>query len=276
MTTEKFKYRFTFIKQKMVQIKAPMDLDVVLKNSFSAIKKDMQRISDKINSIKNDFDKLKDVSVTKDKLNSIKMKIGELNDSFRLFWDLKSKVKDIDNNSVKKQEFTKKIDEIVKFIKDIEEDYTSQLQVKRFVDDINKEFNVLRKEVRDEFNRVVNEVEALKTLKEKIAYKEIAKITKGINKRLELFRDEIDRFEKLSKNYIKEKDVKKVINNFNKEINDIKSSINEISREVDIEGNKKRINKIYDKFNNEIKKINDKISNIIRNKTDKNRNSSCE
>lgn len=215
-------------------------LKAILKNSFAAIKRDMDELKEFRNQqlrgsfeLKQDFDKVKEEYVTKDRLNLLKIKIGEINDSLKKLWDIEEEIKQLDNKTVSKslfdqrmQEFSsesdKKLADIKVSIAQLREDakqFVSKKQIKDLITDINDEFNIIHKELAD-----------VKKKRDIATAREVKSRADELNKKIELLAKELVDTNKKVSTMIRKEQVENLVKQIDEELDDIKTDMSEIQK----------------------------------------------
>jgi hypothetical protein len=213
-------------------------LNAILKNSFAAIKLDMDELKDfRAQQLKSSYeqkqemDKVKEDYVAKDRLNLLKIKIGEINDSLKKVWDIEENLKKLDANKVPKSLFDQKVQELnseinkrvteiklsVSQLREDSKQFISKTQVKELIDDINGEFNIVHKEVAE-----------LKSRKEMFSVNEVKRRNEELNKKLDLLAKELVDTNKKLALMIKKDQVEDLVKQINLELDDIKVEMNEV------------------------------------------------
>jgi len=152
-----------------------------LREAFSKVKEEQEKLYKTIDTFKADMDAVKQDYVGKDKLNLLKLKIGEINETLKKIWDLEQDIKSLDEKTVNKTYFNQQLEIINEDMDDLKQglatlnkEYVSEFQVKELVDGINKEFNDIKEKVT-----------AMKSIKDTITSRELRKRTDELHKRMD-------------------------------------------------------------------------------------------
>ncbi len=213
-------------------------LNAILKNSFAAIKMDIDELKEfRTQQLKSSYeqkqemDRVKEDYVAKDRLNLLKIKIGEINDSLKKVWDIEENLKKLDANKVPKSLFDQKVQELnseinkrvteiklsVSQLREDSKQFISKNQIKELIDDVNGEFNIVHKEVAE-----------LKSRKEMFSVNEVKKRNEELNRKLDLLAKEIIDTNKKLALMIKKDQVEDLVKQINLELDDMKVEMNEI------------------------------------------------
>jgi|GEM_PF-6884855 len=237
------------------KVKNFKQLDTALKNSFEALKEDLQGLKDSsqkhiydINMVRREIDIVREDSVTKDKFNILKLKIAEMEDSLKRLKALQTDIKNIDIKSVSKSSFYEHLEELNKRYDSLKDEIVkfkdtcfSKNQAKDFSNDINKEFaNVVR---------MVNE---FKNIKHLITYEEAKKRADEHKRDLDSLRQDFARMKKDSEKFANLSELKNLVSDVNAEFDYVKSKIESAKKE--------NYNEINSKFNN----FSAKIENYVK------------
>ena len=237
------------------KVKNFKQLDSALKNSFEALKEDLQGLKDSsqkhiydINMIRREVDIVREDTVTKDKFNILKLKIAEMEDSLKRLKNFQSDIKNIDMKTVSKSSFYEHLEELNKRYDSLKDEIVkfkdtcfSKNQAKDLSNDINKEFaNVVR---------MVNE---FKNIKHLITYEEAKKRADEHKRDLDSLRQDFARMKKDSEKFANLSELKNLVSDVNAEFDYVKSKIESAKKE--------NYNEINSKFNN----FSAKIENYVK------------
>ena len=211
------------------------ELDDVLRNSFTAIKKDMLQLQEvqhqqllKLNETRQSISGSTADFITVDKFNVIKIKIGELNENMKKLWELDKKLIEVDAKAMPEADFDKQASEwenefekVRQDIKEIRSTSIDEDQLNKLVQDLNEEFDSMKEHL-DELRRI----------KDSITSGELEKRTKSIAHELEDLRREFQRIHKLTQEHVTPKQVESLIGDINQEFDEIKNSFKELESEI--------------------------------------------
>ena len=166
-----------------------MNIDALrarLREAFGKIKLEQENLIKNIDAVKTDVSAVKSDYVGKEKLNLLKLKIGEINETLKKIWDLEQDIKTLDEKTVNKNYFSQQMElvgadmeDVKKAVATLNKEYVSEFQVKELIENINKEFNVIKENVA-----------SIKSIKDSIRSRELRKKTDELHKRV----DELKKF----------------------------------------------------------------------------------
>jgi len=222
-------------------------VDNALRNSFAAIKQDMQGIQASINTqaqevrdMKANLEQFRESSVTTDKLNLVKIKLGELNEHLKRLWTIEEHLKNLESKLVSKQFVNQQVDTVVIRLAELRNRIdavaklaVSESQMKALISDFNRELNVLKSDV----TTVRNDRNILDPkLLEKVAFKLNTKI-EGLRGEVSSSRDEfravIADLRKTSKEFVTGKQIGGLIEDINVEFDRVKEVLKHNSDAID-------------------------------------------
>lgn len=228
-------------------------LKTVLKNSFEAIKKDIQELrsfqeeqSIKSFEQKKQLDKVGDEYVSKDKLNLIKIKIGEINNSLKKIWDVEESIKKLEEKTTSKKEFESRVADIREEIQRALNDFQS-ISEKKF-SDIKNQFDVIERkfdtvkdhaktlstkedvkkfssEVSKELTGMHKDINQIKSIKDAIKQKELDRRTDLMNGRIDLLANEVLKANKNVSGCITARQAQELTDQINAEFSDVKKTV---------------------------------------------------
>lgn len=216
----------SYTKEYVKPASSFVELNDTLIHSFSGIKSDITNLRDQNSQAQKRFLQIQEQLegfaadfVTVDKYNVLKIKIAEVQDSLKQVWDIDKRLAQVDENSIKSDDFDKHLSswgndlEIIKQdLGELNETKVNKDQIRKLTDDINDEFDSLKdlfEDVRNTKNsasKFKKQVEGLKT--------DIDSLDK---------RNSILKQEKVSK-----KNVEKLAASINAEFDDVKDLISQI------------------------------------------------
>ncbi len=211
-------------------------INEALRNSFAAIKQDMLDLKSSINvqahdlrELKQNQEALRGEFVTADKLNLVKIRIGELNESLKRIWGIEEQIKALEDKIVSKAFVNQQVDGVAIKVNDIKgklesftKSYVSEMQIKKLLEDLNKELNSLR-----------SNIEEVKTIKDTISQRTMEKVAFKLNSKIEDVRSQfgalssdvkssIEELRKAHQNLVSENQINDLLNDINEEFDKVK------------------------------------------------------
>ncbi|MBU0535764.1 MAG: hypothetical protein KKE20_02275 [Nanoarchaeota archaeon] len=178
-------------KKQEAGIRSFDDLNIILQNSFSGIKQDMNSLKDSIYLMQNSVDdnrknleNAKKDFITVDKLNSFKIKLADMNEDVKRFYRIEAYVKKIDERLIDKDKFEAEKEKNREAINELK----NSLQV---VEKISKgtvtetRLKQLAKEVSAEINEMLKKLEGFEKKGGDVADKISEKIKSDNDKRVQ-------------------------------------------------------------------------------------------
>jgi uncharacterized integral membrane protein len=241
-------------------------LNVILKNSFAGIKKDMSELKERQEEslsttfkLKQDVEQIKDDYVSKDKLNALKIKVGEINESLKKIWDLDASLKNVDSRKTDKTEFEAKFsrlkEEISRKLSELNANTSKKItensnalnknieivnnNAAKIFSRINEQMKIvatksqlreLTSDLAQEFTSVKRDVAEIKKIKDTITASELEKRTGLLNARVDLLAREVLKTNEQASKYITSEEVKSIVDAINREFDSLKSEVSEIMR----------------------------------------------
>lgn len=267
----------------MVTLNNFSDLNTALRNSFQAIKRDMQQLKEaqliqirgakvlnqSLSDLKQDF-------VTKDQYNVLRIKMGDLNEEFKGLTRIKDDVARVEKRL---EQEIKRLGEETTRKEDYKLDYTRHSEditdLKKKTQEINKELRKTTKEIR--FKQLVAEIkEEFSSVRKEINYVErtgghlvedkFNQYVATLNRRVDDLKEDIKRLQQYSKVYVNTAQAEQLVQDVNIEFDKVKDSITKLAeRQKDFvlkEDFEKKISQADKKFEERIKSFNDQIVKI--------------
>ncbi|MBW2999919.1 hypothetical protein KY339_04550, partial [Candidatus Woesearchaeota archaeon] len=231
-----------------MNVKNFKELNTALRNSFSAIKKDMQDLKDNQSSqireskkLKQELGEMTKNFVSVDKFNVLKIKIGDLNEDIKEALRIKDDMKSFDQENQKRlKELKKEQKELVeeeKVKRNIElghikerlqeaerlgKEAVPKTQAKKLIDDLNSEFDGVKQNIK------VLEKSGGAAVKE-----ELETFRQKLDKKVTSINQKLDGMLKDKEDFVKRKQVEDLIKDINLEFDQLKERFEEIVNAIE-------------------------------------------
>jgi len=275
------------------------DINEALRNSFSAIRKDMtelkrvqgyQRVSH--SELKTELAKMRDGFdkryVSADKMNLVKIRLGELNDNFKRVWQLEKNVTKLSQDSLNYSDFDKEVTKIHSGLNDMRQnlelfkkDKVMRPEIDEMHDELTKRYDNLFvnvEKVRDGFDKDMKDVEerrrkdglgVTKQLKQlqrdmskSVDAKQINRSISDLDNKMLSLRDEIGRVSIRAEENISQSQIDTLVKDVNKEFNELKDNLKVITTSLSGRVTSKQVSKMVADTNLELEQLKKYMANI--------------